>query len=131
MYQLSTSLVVVKAFMAFSAVFAAGVMFRRTRNVGWLVFVIWILLATSYIFEQCVDPLGGGGTPANMIPKWKRNWWSTRTYLDPLALAISVILIAVGRRDGNSIEETGFLRIIIGWLAGENQGVSPRHWTII
>lgn len=112
-----SSLAAINAIMAFSAMFAAGIMYRRTRNWGWLLFIVWVLLATSHVFEQLVDPFNSGVRPANAVPTWRQSWWIFRPYLDRLTLAISVLAIAIDpNKNSESTEISNYLRLVIGWI---------------
>lgn len=111
-------MLLIKAIMAFTTVLAAAIMYRRSKNIGCLVFVAWVMLAVSPVFEFFIDPFNAGGTPMAMIPKWKRDWWTARTYVDPVLLSISALFIAF-RHNKDQLDDTpnSSGQLLIGWLS--------------
>jgi len=113
---ITTQFLLVKLVMALSAILAAGVMYRRSHNPGWLFFVAWVMIATSNIFEHYIDPFNAGGTPMHMIPKWKRDWWTVRSYIDPILLCLSMLFIAFRKHEAHQDTLKNCGQLIGGWL---------------
>jgi len=113
---ITTKFLLVKVIMALSAVLASCVMFRRTRNAGWLIFVAWVMIAVSNVFEHYIDPFNGGVRPMSAIPQWQRDWWTARSFIDPLLLCISMLFIAFGKREDKLDTPQSSGQILIGWL---------------